>query len=181
MSYYVVETNYEGPNRDRYIDADRVEIWTVPARHNTSGRICLEGWCGTTNDWGVYAHGEYDTLEGARAAIAEKFGGVREGDVEPHERFLWDYDGDDDGEIVERYRLGAFIPYTRDETAEWAWESMEQDITANTTDERLGELVDEYEAAANREGITLHDDLWDVLAEFRERLREDEEEDEDEE
>jgi hypothetical protein len=176
--FYIVETNYVGPNRDQHIDADRVEIWTVPARYDTSGRICLEGWAGTTNDWAVYAHGEFDTLEEARAAIAEKFGGVREADIEPHERFLWDYDGDDDGEIVERYRLGEYVPYTRDETAEWAWESMEADITAETSDERLGELAEAYETAANREGITLHDDLWDVLAEFRERLREDEEEEE---
>ena len=82
--YYIIETNYAGANknRDQYVDLDRIEIRTAPAKTNMSHQVRIEGWCGTTNDWAVYAHGEYATIAEARAAIAETFGKVREFDAE---------------------------------------------------------------------------------------------------
>lgn len=80
--YYLIENKYVGPNQrqDQYIDLDTIEISTSPAITNSSHEERIEGWCGTTNDWAVYAHGEYGTIEEARAAITDKFGDVRDCD-----------------------------------------------------------------------------------------------------
>lgn len=96
--YYIIETIYVGPNQnqDEYVDADRIEISTSPATANMSHEKRTEGWCGTTNDWSVYAHGEYATIEEARAAITEKFGEVRESDGDSFES--------DDEDVVETYK-----------------------------------------------------------------------------
>ena len=171
--YYVIETNCIGPNRtqDRYVDVDTIEIRTSPAITNSSHEECTEGWCGTTNDWAVYAHGEYTTVEEARAAITEKFGEVRDSDV----------NGDSfescNEDVVEIYKQGKYVPMSSQATSEWTYEAIQSDIEAETTDARIDALVDEYEAKANSNGRTLHSDLEDFMKERRQELR-DEMEDE---
>ncbi|MEN1399022.1 hypothetical protein [Pseudomonas aeruginosa] len=166
--YYIIETNYVGPNQaqDRYVDVDKIEISTSPAITNSSHEERTEGWCGTTNDWAIYAHGEYVTIEEARAAIAEKFGSVR--DCDPSGDSFESYDED----VVETYKPGKYAPMSSEATADWAYEGIQSDIEADTTDERIAELVAEYEAAANNQGYTLDSDLDVFMVKHRQNLRE---------
>ena len=154
--YYIIETKYVGPNQT-HVDVDTIEISTSAAITNSSHEERTEGWCGTTNDWAVYAHGEYATIEEARAAITEEFGEVR--------------DSDANGDSVETYKPGKYAPMSRQDTADWAYEGFRFDIKADTTDERIAELVTEYEAEANRNGYTLDSDLEDFMQERRQELR----------
>ena len=165
-NFYVIETQYVGPNQDeaQYVDADRIEICTAPATGNMSRKECTDGWCGTSNGWAVYAHGVYDSIESARGVIADKFGEVRETD--PHlERFCNPYDAN----VIEVYKPGRYTPMGRDETAEWLQSGVEDDIDAATTDARIIELAADYERVANTEGFT----LWDaegVLLDMRQDM-----------
>lgn len=173
--YYVIETSYVGPNQtdDRYCDVNKIEIRTSPAITNMSREERTEGWCGTTNDWAVYAHGEYATIDAARAAIAEKFGEVRDSDPDCDAFELPPYSDD----IVEIFRPGKYAPMGRQATANWAYEGIQADVGADTTDERIAELVAEYEGEANTAGYTLDSDLEDFMKKRRQELR-DEREDE---
>lgn len=164
--YYLIETNYVGPNQtqDQYIDANKIEICVSPTVTNSSGEKLTRGWCGTTNDWAVYAHGEYATIEEARAAINEIFGEVRDSDA----------NGDsfepDDEDVVQTFKSGKYAPMSSQNTADWAYEWIQSDIDADTTDEHITDLVAEYEAEANRFGGTLDSDLEDFMKQRRQEL-----------
>lgn len=90
QKFYVIETNFVDTQK-----GDRVEIRTTPARTNFSHEERIIGFCGATNNRAVYAHGEFATLEAARAAIASLFD-VRDDD---------DEDENDDEEAIETYFL----------------------------------------------------------------------------
>jgi hypothetical protein len=165
--FYVIEFNYVGPNLDQYCDADTIEIRKNPPITNSSKEICIEGWCGTTSDWSVYAHGEYPTIEEARKVIANEFGEVRNFDIDDSSS---EYEDDD---VIEIYKLGKYGSMSSQETAEWAYDWLQEEIKANTTDERILELVAEFEAEANRHGGTLHSDLFEFMEQHREGLRAD--------
>lgn len=92
QKYYVVETNYVDNE-----SGDKVEIRTAPARTNFSHEVRIIGFCGATNNKAVYAHGEFATLESARAAIASLFDVNDDDDDEADEV--------DDEELVETYFL----------------------------------------------------------------------------
>lgn len=169
--YYIIETNYVGPNQDQYVDVDKIEISTSPAITNSSHEERTEGWCGTTNDRAVYAHGEYATIEEARAAITEKFGEVRDSDANGDSFESYDED------VVVTYKPGKYEPMSSQATADWAYEGIQADIKSDTTDEGIAELVAEYEAEANGQGYTLDSDLEDFMRDRRQELR-DEMEDE---
>ena len=165
--YYIIETNYVGANQTRYqyVDINKIEISTSPAITNSSHEERTEGWCGTTDDFAVYAHGEYATIEEARAAISEKFGEVRDSDANGDS-----FDSDDEA-VVETYKPGKYAPMSSQATADWAHEGIQSDIEADTTDERIAELVAEYEAEANSNGYTLDSDLEYFMQERRQELR----------
>ena len=167
IMYYIIETKYVGPNRaqDQYVDVDKIEISTSPAITNGNHQPLTEGWCGTTDDWAVYAHGEYATIAEARAAISEMFGEVRDSDANGDS---FDSDGED---VVETYKPGRYAPMSRQATAAWAYEGIQSEIEADTTDDRIAELVAEYEAEANCTGYTLDSDLEDFMRERRQELR----------
>ena len=152
--YYVIESNYVGPNQsqDHYIDADTVEIRTAPARANSSDEVCIHGWCGTTNDWATYAQGMFETIEAAEAAIRERYGDVRDRDANG-DLFEPDPYAED---VVRIYKCGKYEPMGLEFTGNWCYPGFAEDINAYTTDARLAELVDEYEALANDEGYTLN-------------------------
>ena len=166
--YYIIENNYVGPNRnqDNYVDADTIAISTSQAITNSSQEARTEGWCGTTNDWAVYAHGEYATIEEARAAMIKKFGAVRDAD-DDDDRFEYD----DESGVVEIYKPGKYAPMSRQATEDWVYEGIRLDITTDTSDEHIAELVDEYEAAANSDGYTLDNDLEEFMLARRQQLR----------
>lgn len=161
--FYIIETIYTGPNQDseKFVDADRIEISKQPAHTNMSNEVRTVGWCGTTNDWSTHAHGEYSTLEEARAAVAATFGEVRSSTP------LADEFESDDENVVEVYKRGKYEPMSREATADWSYSGFSEDIDANTTDERIEELASEYEATANSEGYTLDSRLKDYMLEFR--------------
>lgn len=163
--YYIIETKYSGPNRDQYPDADVIEIRTSPAITNGTHEERTEGWCGTTGGWAVYAHGAYETIEEARAAIATRFGEVRDSDASG-DRFEPDTEA-----VIETYKRGKYEPMSSQATADWAYEGIQSDIEADTTDARITELVAEYETEANRNGCTLHCDLEDFMRDRRQELR----------
>jgi len=145
--YYIIERDYVGPNQDQdqYADSHYVLIQSEPGRTNSSNEPRIAGWLGTTNDWCESAHGEYETLEEAREAIATEFGEVREASPT----------FEDPDTIVAIYKVGRYEPMSSQETAEWAYDGVQSDVDAETTDERIAELLAEYEASANDQGYTL--------------------------
>lgn len=167
IMYYIIETNYVGPNQDQdnYVDADKIEISTSPAITNSSHEVCIDGWCGTTNDWAVYAHGEYSNIDLARAAITEKFGEVRSFDANGYSF------ESDDKEVIEIYKPGKYEPLSSEATANWSYDYIQSDINVETTDVHIAELVVEYQSIANSEGYALHGNLEDFMRERRQELR----------
>ena len=165
--YYIVETNYVGPNQDQeqYIDADTIEIRTSPARNNSTHEVCVDGWCGTTNDWAVYAHGEFLDYDAAEKAISETFGEFRAADIygDPYEPM--------DDDVVEIFKPGRYEPMTSESTGLWAGELIDEVITADTTDERIDELVDECRGELNSEGLSPHPSLKDQMERRRDELQ----------
>lgn len=176
--YYVIETSYVGPNQkqDRYVDASHIDICTAPAVTNSSHEERIDGWCGTTNDWSVHAHGEYETIEAARSAIEEIFGDVRGCDIDGR-----DFEFDDET-VVESYKIGNFIPLSSEASINWAYDWIENSIQADTTDVQVEELVAALEEEANENGFSLDGSLENYVLDHRQHLRdilEDEDEDED--
>ena len=144
MKHYVIEENYVGANRDQNIDADQIKITTEPARKNMSNEVCLDGWCGTTNDWAVYARGVYDSKEAAEKAIEALYKEIREVEFD-----------DNDQSIVAMYKPGKYEPLCKEETGDFIYDALISSVTQTTTDDEIRALVDEWEATANSEGWTL--------------------------
>ena len=144
MKHYVIEENYVGANRDQNIDADQIKITTEPARKNMSNEVCLDGWCGTTNDWAVYARGVYDSKEAAEKFIKTLYKDTRKADFD-----------DNDQSIVAVYKPGKYEPLCKEETGDFIYDALISSVTQTTTDDEIRALVDEWEATANSEGWTL--------------------------
>lgn len=160
--FYLTSYNYTG-NQDTVHDADYIEINTKPARANLSGAEIISGWCGNTNSWSVTAHGVYQTIEEARAAITGIFGEVRPVAIEE----IYAVRGED---VVEVCKPGKYEPMTSEHTLNWSAESIAADVTADTTDKQIERLISKYEREANREGFSLHSDILSYMQEHREEL-----------
>ena len=135
--YYIITTEYAGPNPRENLDADRIEIRTEPGITNTSHEIRTEGWLGQTGDWSQHAHGEYATIEDALAAVDSLWPEHREDD--------W-YDHDDT--IVQTFRLGRYGLIGHDGL------NSDDFVTAETADEQIAENAALLEEAANDAGCT---------------------------
>lgn len=159
--YYIVETIYVGPNPydAQNIDADRIEIRTEPARANMSGEVLTDGWCGTTNDWSVYARGEYDTLADARKAVIDIFGECRECELDEYHC----------GGVVEAYKEGKLTPMGENESGNWIHEAMRSEITADSTDDDIQAFFNGMQHYAEYEGYKLFD-VTDMVTEYRDLL-----------
>lgn len=166
--YYISEVNYEGvnQNQDIYADVNQIEISTEPPVENMSKEIKLEGWCGTTDGWATYAHGEYNTIDEAVKAVKEIFGTVREED--PNGVAFESMEPD----LVKVFKPGKYAQMGYNETEEWAYAGFLHDITAFTTDELIQELVESYEHEANNQGYTLDSYLDVMMRDRRKELRE---------
>lgn len=171
--FYVIEINYIGPRHlEEHLDLDTIEIKTRPALTNMTKEERIQGWCGTSNDWSVEAHGEYATVEDARAAITEKLGEVRESDIYGD---IFETNDPDVDDVVFVCKPGRYHPLPRQASADMV---AEREIEAEMPDEELYELYLRYEDDANREGYTLsRDAVLAYMKELRQELR-DEEEDE---
>lgn len=170
--YYIIETKYVGPNRKqaKFVDASRIEISTQPAKTNSGKQVLVNGWCGQTNYWSVYAHGEYPTLEAAQAAISTLFGKVRDRDPagEPWESM--------DESVVATYHPGQYIPMDDEGMGNWVHSALENEVTADFSDEQVAQFAQECEEAVNREGYTFVSgsdlsDLEDLVRNYRDELR----------
>lgn len=160
-TYYVLSSEYVGPNLSDRCNSHTVHITTEPGRTNMSNEVRVDGWLGTSNDWAAYAHGEYDSIESARAAVIEMLG-------ENHR--LIDNDEYDES-VVETYAASKYVEWDADNSITWCYESR-REITADTTDERIAEIVAECEEYANDEGNTLDTDaVEEMLTEHRDELR----------
>ena len=158
MKFYVIEEKYAGPNRDQDIDADQIKITTEPARKNMSNEVCLDGWCGTTDDWAVYARGVYDSKEAAEKAIEALYKEIREVEFD-----------DNDQSIVAVYKPGKYEPIGKEATGNFIFDSLKESVTASTTDDEISALVDEWEREANSQGCTLSG-AYDMAVEYRDEL-----------
>ena len=180
--FYIVESDYVGPNPDENVDGNMVFITQRPHLTNSSHEPRTHGWCGTSNDIETTGHGEYQTRREAENAISARWGECREESIDDHDLRL-DID-EEDGEtsddfVVAAYRVGAYEPMTRSDTQDWLYSAMQEDIEADTTDERLVELEEEWDSAANAEGQTLwRRDIQDWARERRAELQEEQAEDE---
>jgi len=150
--FYVIETEYVGPNQDQHIDDDVIRIQAEPERGNMSNEIVLDGWCGTTNDWAVYAHGSYDTEQEAEDFIRRDFGDVR--DVTN--------DVISGPNVMAVFKQGIYTPMSRSESWDWIYNDIENEITADTTDDDLKIFLSDCESSANSEGLTLNIDIDDL-------------------
>lgn len=162
--FYVISREYVGPNQDdsRFINADTVIISTEPAVTNMSHEVRIDGWCGTTHDWSITAYGEYETIEQAEEAIANIFGDVRETELDSREEM-------DDSGVVEAYLIGKYEAMTTQETEDWLFAGLAEDVTADISDERIEELARQYEKEANAEGFSLNG-VVEIIEAYRQGL-----------
>jgi len=160
-TYYVISSEYVGPNLSDRCNSHTYQITTEPGHTNMSHEVRVDGWLGTSNDWAAYAHGEYGSMEAARAAVIEMLG---------EDRRLIDNDEYDES-VVETYAANKYVEWDADNSVTWCYESRHE-ITADTTDERIDEIVAECEQYANDEGNTLDTDAVQImLTERRDELR----------
>lgn len=155
--FYILKSDYVGPNQEQHKNSTKFFVQTVPGQTNSSHEDRTSGWLGTTNDWSLHAYGESETLDEAKSKISELCDGkFRE--IEPEEHDSYYNDGRDDVCLTPyKYMVlaGAYEELNGEGSANFAWEGSRQDITADTTDERIAELVKGYEELANGENATL--------------------------
>lgn len=157
ISYYIITTEYAGPNPRENLDADRIVIRTEPGITNSSREVRTEGWLGQTNEWSQYAHGEYATLDDALDAVNRLWPEHREDD--------WDVDHDDT--LVRAFRPGRY--------ALIGYDGLNSDdfVTAESTDAEITENALLLEEWANYEDCTYAggiEGLIELLAERRAEL-----------
>ena len=140
MKYYIEEIRYCGTDwrTDKYIDFDRFEITTEPTRTTMSEEVCLDGWLGTYNDVGRYAHGVYDSLAAAEYAVKNLLGDAYRRDEEPS----------DAPDVLAVYRPGHLPPMSDETLGIWL-----QDVDVP---------VDVNDAALRRQARGLASELEDM-------------------
>lgn len=155
--FYILKSDYVGPNQEQHKNSTKFFVQTVPGQTNSSHEDRTSGWLGTTNDWSLHAYGEFETLDEAKSKISELCDGAFR-EIEPEEHDGYYNDGSDDVCLTPyEYMVldGAYEELNEEGSANFAWEGSRQDVTADTTDERIAELVNEYEELANGENATL--------------------------
>ena len=169
QKYYIIESEYVGPinNKiDMYKDTRVLSISTVPGKTNMSKEIKTDGWLGTTNDISLRAHGEYNTLDEARAE-AERLGFTEPVETSPYD----EYEG-----IIEKWVTveGAKEHWN---AKEWFGSNFEYDklfawlnLNADSTDDDVLKACDIAEEAAAEAGVVLHD-TYEALVSWRDDLR----------
>jgi hypothetical protein len=178
MTYYLLKTYYIGPKLND-IEHHRdtcgyMIIQTEPPVDASTGEEVTDGRMCGVNDRGYTAHGEYDTIEAARAAA------IRLGYSAP----VSNGDNDDEIDYIDMFGMTddlepvAVEVYTTTTGAKTAWDIddylydyRKSTITATTTDEEIKKLSGECEADANRENIYINGDVSEFLTAYRDELR----------
>lgn len=171
--YYIVSKKYVGPNFDQHLDNEMAWIQTLPARTNMSHEKRTKGWLGTTNDWSYQAHGEFHTLDEAKAALAALYPDYREVGEDELRQYQW-LDERDGNTMLNAVRAGKYAQMGSDESANFCYESFHRELTAETTDEEIEKLIeldeefcnDEWRATLNKEAARRY------AEELRKQLRE---------
>jgi hypothetical protein len=161
--FYVLTCSYAGPNPQEHMDDDVCTIETQPGRTNSSHEIKTDGWLGTTNDWSRSAHGAFDTEAEARAEVAAIYpNGFRDVGLD-------NSSSDPDTEVA-RFKPGKLARWNRSDSVQWAYPARDE-LTADTTDERLAEIVAECVDNVADEGASLDtDSVLEMLTERRDEL-----------
>jgi len=140
--YYVIEKNYIGFNHDENLDADHIEITTEYEESSVF------------NDWSTTNHGEFETLKAAREFITDRFGVTRTenaaGESFADTGLYYMYDS-----VIEVHKVGEYEPLSAEDSIDWVWADIEQDIVANATDSEIDALIEEYVEAASDQGYDL--------------------------
>lgn len=173
--YYITSSEYVGPNQaTAYGQAYETTyyIQTVPGRTNMSNEPRTMGWLGTTSDWEEYAHGEFEALDEARAALSDLLpDGYR--DCDDINRTVYNADtAEFERVIVEAYYAGRLQPWSAEQSTNWA-QGWLDDITADTTDDEINSMVDDAVAQADTdEGGKLDDEaVRGMLTNERDELK----------
>lgn len=163
--YYVVATEYVGPNASQHVDDNTIEIYNTPAVGNMHHQPIITGWCGTTDDWAVFAHGEYDSEAAARAYIEQEWPKCREQEKDPLV----------EDDAVASFKPGEYEQWSQEQVADWIYEAIEESISASTTDAEIDAMVQKWERIANQERATLGDYAEDLAINHRDDLQAEEE------
>lgn len=156
--FYVVSRDYIGVDQGdaQFVDASSIEITHDP------------GDCETThNDWVNRLLGEFSTLEEARSFINGCFGeDIRR--VTAYSDFRPEEGADSiDGDSIELYKPGRYAPMTEDETEDWIFEGVQNHVDSATSDDEVSDLLCDFEAGANEEGLTLNANAREVIEQAR--------------
>jgi hypothetical protein len=149
--YFIIHREYVGPDQHQYIDTDTYRIQTIPGLTNRSHEPRIIGWLGTTNDWSEYAHGQFDTEQEARDRVSEFCSGQYREFTYTEQHFA-NFNPDIHENVIAYFKPGAYEPCAY--SSEFCW-SMRNDITADTTDDQITQIIDQCEAEANKQGLTL--------------------------
>lgn len=77
MTHYLISREYVGTDYARRHGPAVITIDTYPAT-TISGEAVTSGMVGEIDGWLIWAHGAYDTLDAARAAVTQHCYRVRE-------------------------------------------------------------------------------------------------------
>lgn len=158
--FYVIENSYVGGNEDCHFDVDNIIISEKPACGNLSGEPVFDGWAGTTDDWSVVAHGEFESIGDAVAYVYDNFVVRSEGPDGPYINDVLDPD------VVAMYRVGRYAQMTRQMTGDYLNDAFNA-IVAADDDASLRERLYYAEEAAQGEGCTLHGDAFEMMVSVR--------------
>lgn len=164
QKYYVVSSENVGPNStDAYgnVYEECYTVTTTAPTTNMSREVKTEGWLGTSNDNCLYAHGEFSSEQEARDYIENKLGEYREVDS-----------ADLEHDEIAGYLPGNLVPMSGEESVNWCYEGLSNEISADTTDEEIEKMVAEWandedqykidQSAVVAEGIEMRDELKDA-------------------
>ena len=154
-AYYVCATDYSGPNEELRLNGGVVSITTAPLY---TERELNTIW----NDWHVYQHGPFSTLEEAQAELARIYGPCRQCEVVTNDPALA-------AVIVASYSIGEYERLTKEQT-----ESYMQDlraVSADMSDPALEEYADGIRDFLRSEYQEDSDYILEILEEHRDYLR----------
>jgi len=173
--YYIIECVYAGPNnrnlaidRRHIVDGHYFVVLGYPGRKNMSGEPAVGSrstptWLGTTNDWGEYARGAYETEQEALRVAIEL--------AEAHSvgyREVTDEDG------LTRVFIGSEEWANLWDTEDWLAGATNEElgIYPSMNDEAIKALAEQLQREAQEEGLR----LWEPVKAIQARLEELEEE-----
>jgi hypothetical protein len=152
--FYVYEKIYVGAEKESVHDEDVIEVRSQPpVPEDDIDYFSYEWTC----------LGRYDSHKGAQTAVHEFYSEVRSKCVNgnPFET--------SDADVLNTYKPGKFAPLG-DGAGAWLFEDLVADITVETTDDQLAELLVRYESNANEEGYTIGVGGLSILEGYRDGL-----------